>query len=219
MRLSIIAALILLFSFGSSGQRTVKVIPGVGAGELKLGMTKAQVNKLLGTNYHTETYLENMRSYFGLGEDFAIDSVPQFVLDFDEAIIFNKTPKNYPVYSIFFLNGKVNLIKLSTYVSPDSLSKAFSVDGVRLLEKSSVAKKKFGKDFIARAYRDYEGHHIYYKRGMEATYDNGKFTVVSIFTADADYLGKIQRRSERLKFLYEALQKADEEEEEEEDEW
>jgi hypothetical protein len=217
MRISIIASLFLLLTFSGISQRMVKIIPGVGAGELKLGMTKAQVQKLLGNDFRTETYVENMRSYTSNGVDFSIDSVPQFVLDFDEAIIFNKTPKNYPVYSIFFLNGKVNFFKLSTYVSSATLSESFAIDGIKLREKSEVARKKFGKDYLTRSYGDYEGHHIHYKKGMEVVYDDGILTVVSIFAADADYAGKIARRSERVKLLFKAL--IDEDEYEEEEEW
>jgi hypothetical protein len=189
-----------LVGFGQKVQSRFTIIPGMGVGKIQLGMTIGEVVKLLGDYHQSHGYAEEMKEFKDQGNTFAIDSIPQFIIGFDKVIVYSPSPKDYPVFNMYFKNNSLVFFTLSSYSAKDQLLAKFALDnGIRFYDKKSACLKKMGDDYYNIHYGDYDGDHVYYKKGVELTYDKGKLTCIALFKRDENFLKLIADRSEAIK--------------------
>ncbi len=165
------------------------ITPGVGIGALKLGMSEQAAADLLGGDLSWKSYMGEMRSFKSYGDHFSIDSIPQFVIGFDSAASYaGSLPKNWPVYSLYFLEHRLNYITVTTYgVEKDLAKKVVLKNGIRFFDDMNKCAAKMKTPYIPIRYDGYSGDHIYYKEGLEFTYDGNKLTTIGVFPFSADF--------------------------------
>jgi hypothetical protein len=57
-----------------------------------------------------------MRTFKSYGNNFSIDSIPQFIIGFDSAASYSGSlPENWPIYSLYFKEHHLNYITVTTY--------------------------------------------------------------------------------------------------------
>jgi hypothetical protein len=178
----------------------IVVTPGVGIGALKLGMSESQVSKLLGGDITWTNYKEEMSSFRRFTGDFSIDSIVQFVIGFDSVATYKgDLPELLPVYSLFFKNHKLNFITITSYGSTGLLVKRIvTKNGLRFYDPMQRCMSKMGKGYLPIRYASYDGDHIYYKEGIEMTYDNNKLTTIAIFTPTPNFKALIAKKRDQL---------------------
>ena len=180
----------------------LKVTPGVGIGKLKLGMTESEAIKILKSKPSERTYAEEMKSYLTTGSNFSIDSMIVFVIGFDKALDYPSTlSKVYPIYNMYFKNDSLVYLTISSYSAGVAFAKSVIINNsIRLLDKEKEVLKKM-KPYLKVNYAEYNDF-VYYKEGIELSFDAKKLTSIGVFKADETYLKKIEDRSEIVKKEY-----------------
>jgi hypothetical protein len=183
----------------------IVITPGVGVGPLKLGMSEAEAYKVLKGDITWMNYKQKMKVFKSYNDNYSIDSVTQFVLGFDSCASYNnKLPDGLPVFSLFFLNHKLNYIMVTSYSAPKGLIKRVVLkNGIRFYNSMAVCMAKMKSKYLAIRFDHYDGDHIYYKEGLEFTYEKKKFTALGVFTPTPDFLQKIADKSYGLKQEFE----------------
>jgi hypothetical protein len=173
------------------------ITSGVGIGPLKLGMSEREAYKVLKGDITWMGYKEKMKVFKNYGNYFSIDSIAQFVLGFDSCASYaNKLPVALPVYSVFFKEHKLIYITVTSYgVTPALAKKIVLKNGIRFYNSMAACAAKMKSKYLAIRYDGYDGDHIYYKEGLEFTYDNKKLTTIGIFTPTVNFLQNIADKS------------------------
>ena len=178
------------------------VTPGVGIGNLKLGMTESDVIKILKSKPLERTYMAEMKNYSTTGYNFSIDSMIVFVIGFDKALDYpSKLSTIYPIYNMYFKNDSLVYFTISSYSVGVAFAKSVIINSsIRLLDREKEVLKKM-KPYMKISYGEYDDF-VYYKEGIGLSFDAQKLTSVSMFKADELYLKKIESRSEIVKKEY-----------------
>ncbi len=202
-----ITTLLLAVAIAATGwSQTIKpgdivITPGVGIGPLKLGMSESEAYKVLKGDITWMNYKEKMKVFKSYNSNFSIDSVTQFVMGFDSCASYNNNlPNSLPVFSLFFLEHKLNYIMVTSYSAPKALIKRVVLkNGIRFYNSMASCMAKMKSKYLSIRYDDYDGDHIYYKEGLEFTYDKKKFTALGVFTPTPNFLQRIADKSYDLK--------------------
>ncbi len=183
------------------------VTPGLGVGNLKLGMSEVEADKLLGGEITWKSYAEELKSFRNMGNNFAIDSMPQFIIGFDSVAVYDgKYPVSIPIYHMYFKNHQLNFITITSYGDDKALAnKVRLTNGLKFGDDMDKCKKILKGHPLSIGYGDYDGDYIYYKEGFEIVYDGKKFSCISIFTKTPDFLEKIAAIRDKLMAEFEAL--------------
>ena len=175
------------------------VTPGVGIGNLKLGMTESDVIKILKSKPLERTYMAEMKNYSTTGYNFSIDSMIVFVIGFDKVLYYPSTLSTiYPIYNMYFKNDSLIYFTVSSYTVGVAFAKSVIINSsIRLLDREKEVLKKM-KPYMKINYGEYDDF-VYYTEGVGLSFDAQKLTSISIFKADELYLQKIESRSEIVK--------------------
>ncbi|MEI7471292.1 MAG: hypothetical protein WCJ85_03470 [Chitinophagaceae bacterium] len=212
MKKAIIALCFLATQLQGSAQINKKmpsaplvITPGVGIGALKLGMSEKAAADLLGGNLTWKSYIGEMFAFKNYGNNFAIDSIPQFVIGFDSAASFSGSlPAKWPVYSLYFKEHRLNYITVTTYGVDKALAKTVVLkNGIRFFDDMNKCIGKMKSPYLPIRYQGYDGDHIYYKEGLEFTYDGKKLTTIGVFSFAPQFLNWITRSSAAILQAYE----------------
>jgi hypothetical protein len=190
----------------------IVVTPGVGIGALKLGMSESEAVKVLGGEPAWTGYAAEMNSFKQFSEDFAIDSIIQFIIGFDSAAKYNTISKKMPVYSLFFKAHRLNFITVTSYGSDAGLLKRIVMkNGLRFYDPMQRCMSKMNKNYLSIRYGSYDGDHIYYKEGVELTYEKKRLVTICIFPPTPDFKSLIAEKRDALIAAFEAAGKEEEE--------
>jgi hypothetical protein len=208
-----IGAIMYLFSALAQTSRPVVnpndiiITPGVGVGALKLGMNENEAFYILKGDITWKGYKEEMQVFKSYGDHFAIDSIVQFVLGFDSCAAYASDLSNVmPVYSLYFREHKLNFITVTSYGKPANTAKRVVLkNGIRFNQPMATCMAKMKTKFMAVRYDGYDGDHIYYKEGLEFTYDGKKLTTIGVFTPVANFPQRIADKSYDLKQEFEDI--------------
>jgi hypothetical protein len=175
----------------------IVITPGVGIGPLKLGMSESEAYKVLKGDITWMGYKEKMKVFKGYGGHFSIDSITQFVLGFDSCASYDhKLPNGLPVFALYFSAHKLNYIMVTSYSAPKALIKRVVLkNGIRFNSSMADCMAKMKTKYLPIRYDGYDGDHIYYKEGLEFTYDNKKFTALGVFTPTPNFLQRMKDKS------------------------
>lgn len=201
MRTTILLLFACLSLQAFSQQNDFVLVPGVSAGKVKLGMTEAQVRRVLKGNYSVNTYAKELKDFASSSSNYHLDSIPQFVIGFDRSLTASSEAlEQAPVYNMYFLQDKLMYIGVTSY-SIDSALKASVVlkDKIRFDMPQEDCMDILGDDYMPIGYGSYSGDHVYYKEGFEMTYDDGYLTFIAVFKADKDYPAKLAAKSKKLR--------------------
>jgi hypothetical protein len=184
---------------GISQKETPLVItPGVGIGNLKLGMSEKQALAILKSEVDWSGYTEQLKSFAGDGTN--IDSVIQFVIGFDSCATFSKNPESMPVFSLYFNKHRLNFITVSSYTATEEQIKRVQLkNGIGFYTPMNECVQKLGKEYSPVLYGDYDGDYYYYNIGIETVFDDGLLTSIGIFPVTPDFKALIAEKSEMLK--------------------
>ncbi len=198
MRKIIIALSVLFFSEGIYAQSAITITPGVGVNNLKLGMTTGEAMAVLEGDISWTDYEEQLKSFAGY--DTRIDSVMQFVLGFDSCGRYEKDPpENMPVFALYFKNGKLNFITVSSYSASEEHLKLVRLNnGLKFHDAMDDCIKKMGEDYVPLGYGDYNGDYYYYNEGVEMVFDENKLTSIGIFPKTPGFKKLIGEKSGQL---------------------
>ncbi len=176
----------------------ILITPGIGVGSLKLGMNEAAAYKILKGDITWKNYKDEMKVFKSYGEsNFAIDSIAQFILGFDSCAAYGgDLSEVMPVYSLYFDNHKLNYITVTSYGKPANLAKRVVLkNGIRFYDSMASCGAKMKSKYLAVRYEGYDGDHIYYKEGLEFTYDKKKLTTIGVFKPTPDFIQKMKNKS------------------------
>lgn len=203
MKKLLVLLLVSVFVFRGMSQTAAPLIitPGVGIGQLKLGMSEQQALIALhmpDDNIAWSGYNEQMEKF--VGWDIAVDSTVQFILGFDTCARFEgKVSDVMPVFALYFKNHKLNFITVSSYVGEDSLVKRVKVNnGIIFYNEMSAVVAKMGKDYMNISPGDNTADMFYYKKGIELVIDAGEVRSIGIFSPLPNFKALIASNSERL---------------------
>lgn len=185
----------------ASKTNDIVITPGVGIGALKLGMSEAAAYSVLKGEITWKSYKEEMTTFKSFGAKFAIDSIVQFVIGFDSCASYaGDLPNKMPVYSMYFKNHKLNFITVTSYGKPEALAKRVVItNGIRFYQSMAVCTSKMKTKYIPIQYEGYDGDYIYYKEGLEFTFDGKKLTTIGVFEATANFAQRIKDKSYDLR--------------------
>lgn len=175
----------------------ILITPGVGVGPLKLGMSESAAYKVLGGNITWKNYKEEMKTFKSYGEsNFAIDSIAQFILGFDSCAAYGgDLSAVMPVYSLYFNEHKLNYITLTSYGRPaNKVKNVVLKNGIRFYNSMASCGAKMKSKYLAVRYEGYDGDHIYYKEGLEFTYDKKQLTTIGVFTPTPGFIEKMKNK-------------------------
>ena len=187
--LSLIALLLVCvqINFGQNGNQPTMLIPGTSAGDLKIGMNKKEVNKLLHASYNTRSFAEECSAYLTNG--YYLDSMVQCRLGFDEVWDFNGTPSNLPVFKLFFKKNELCYAILSSYGFQGDISKFELQGGIHYNDTVPKILKAIGEPETKGRFKamDNEGiqsndiFYEYWSKGLELYIDDERLTVIYLF--------------------------------------
>lgn len=188
-------------------RKDIIVTPGTGIGNIKLGMTEKEVKEIKPGTYHEADFLQKLWEYKDSDNKLIIDSLIQFVLGFEKMITASDEMfRKDPVYNMAFKDDKLNYISISSYSQTDQILKSVVIDGqLKFFMPQDECMQLMGDDFLSISYRDYTCH-IYYNRGIETIYDEGKLRCVIIFEKTPGYLEQITRRRDLLLQQFRSIQ-------------
>ena len=192
----------VFFCLHVAGQASeFRLIPGVSAGPVKLGMTEAQVHQILKGNYKVSNYGQELIDFVGGSSNYHLDSIPQFVIGFDKSLTAQDNAlENSPVFNMYFMKDKLVYIGITSYSISDEMKKSVIMkDSIRFGMFFEDCHPQIGDDFMPVTYGTYSGDHVYYKDGFEMTYDENILTFIAIFSKDLNYPKKLALNSRRLK--------------------
>ena len=203
-----LSILFILLALNGKGQQDSPIIAtsGSGIGNIKLGMSEQEVRNIMDGNFREADFMQKMKEYKRFNKNIRVDSLLEFVLGFDKELsASNELLKNTPVFNLCFKDNRLNYIGLISYPPSDSVAKEVLLDGqARFFISEEEGKKIFGNDYLKVRYMDYTDH-IYYNRGLEVLYDNGKLTCMVIFEPTPDYLDKLRNKQSELRKQFEAI--------------
>ena len=185
--------------------KDIIITPGVGIGKLVLGMSTTDAVKLLGGEISWFDYKEEMKGWTA-SENMRIDSIPQFIIGFDSCMKYAKDiPDNYPIYSLYFKQGKLVFINITSYgAKAEILKKVKLKNGLKFKDAETKCLTKLGKNFMKISYGSYDDH-VYYTMGMEVSYDENKLVTIAIFKPSNTYPQQLADNSKRLLQEFEAF--------------
>jgi hypothetical protein len=174
----------------------LRVLPGIGVGNLKLGMTIAQTKAVLKADLVWLDYMSEMKDYKSFTKKFSIDSLLEFILGFDSVARFAADAKrNLPVWTLYFKNGKLHIIGISSYLGDNEMAKKLQLsNGIKMWDLEPKDTKLMNAVFIQPQYAEYTAVNIYYTKGIELTYDENRLRFMSIFPKSPDLLNTIKNR-------------------------
>jgi hypothetical protein len=175
----------------------IVITPGVGIGPLKLGMSETEAYNILKGDITWMGYKGKMKAFKDYGNQFSLDSMTQFVLGFDSCASYNDNlPDGLPVFALYFSAHKLNYIMVTSYGKSKALAKRVVLkNGLRFYQSMASCISRMKSKYLSVRYEGYDGTHIYYKEGLEFTYDNKKFTALGVFTPTPNFLQRIADRS------------------------
>lgn len=197
--------LLLFVVFGliakSQNNSPIIITPGVGVGNLKLGMSEEEAKKILQvqeSDINWSNYNQQMEKF--VGWNIAIDSTVQFLLGFDSCARFeNNVSEVMPVFALYFKNHKLNFITVSSYVGDEDLIKLVKVNnGLTYYDSMNTCISKFGKEYLNISPGDNTADMFYYKKGIELVIDDNQVRSIGIFPALPGFKKLIADNSERL---------------------
>ena len=181
MRLLFTFLLLVTFSVTHSQQPDSNtIVPGVGVGDLQLGISKEQVLNLIGTSYDARDYVEEREIYNG--SRYPTDDMIQFIIGFDEVFVYN-TPQKYPVFKLYFKNDELVYIILTTYTTGQEMWNNLTLEnsGFRYLDEMNTVLDYYGPEDVFMDDINYDGFFIYWSRGIEFCFDEKELRVIYIF--------------------------------------
>ena len=189
---------ILFIAFYGHTQTPIVITPGVGVGNLKLGMSEKTVQAILRGKISWSGYPEQVRSF--VNYNVRIDSVMQFVQGFDSCGRFNsELPESMPVFGLYFKNHKLVFITVTSYsASEEQLAQIKINNGLTYFDSMEDCIQKMGREYLPLSYGNYTGDHYYYKKGIEMLYDEGVLRSIGIFPAVPNYKQMIANRKKQL---------------------
>lgn len=195
---------VLLFSDYCFGQSAPAIVikPGVGIGQLKLGMNERQARAILQmpeSDITWSSYEEQMEKFVGWG--IAVDSAVQFLIGFDSCARFeSKISDVMPVFALYFKNHKLNFIIVSSFSGKEEVIKRVKTDnGLAFYSPMSTCIKKMGKDYLNISPGEYTADMFYLNKGIELVIDSSRLRSVGIFYMMPNYKLLLAANSERLK--------------------
>jgi hypothetical protein len=194
----LVAVLCLSVAGISQKENSLIITPGVGIGNLKLGMSEKQALAILKSEVNWTGYKEQLKSFASDGTN--IDSVIQFVIGFDSCATFSQNPENMPVFSLYFNKHRLNFITVSSYTATEEqIEKVKLSNGLALYTPMEECVAKLGDEYSPVIYGDYDGDYYYYKLGIEVVFDEGRLTSIGIFPSTPNFKTLITQKSELLK--------------------
>lgn len=197
MKKTTVLLFFIAIAFAASSQDII-ITPGVGVGNLKLGMSEKEALEILQEEPVWSSYDQQMEKF--VGWDIAVDSTVQFIMGFDSCARFeNEAPKTMPVFALYFKNHKLNFITVSSYIGDDDLAKRVKFsNGITYYNDMDACVKKFGKDYLNISPGDNTADMFYYKKGLELVIDGNELRSVGIYPAQPTFKKQIADNSERL---------------------
>lgn len=200
------ATLLLSLSVFAQSKAPIVLTPGVGIGQLKLGMSEEKARELLGGELTERNYTEEMES-FKSSTNFHIDSIPQFIIGFDKCLAYmGGLPENIPVFNMYFKKNKLVFITATTYGVEKAQAKRVLMKGkIRFFDPMKLTITRMAGKYVPISYGEYSGDHVYYLDGVELTYDDNLLTTIGIFKPMKNYFKMIADNSERIRREWEEL--------------
>lgn len=196
--LGLLAILLCVASF-SQNDNKILITPGIGVNDLKLGMSVKEALAVLEAEPSWYSFEQQLSDFTSDGS--RIDSILQFVQGFDSCVRYSGSlPEKMPVFSLYFMDGKLNFITVTSYSATDEHLKAVEIKGgMRFHDNQGDCMEKLKKHpYVELAYGEYSGDHYYYTLGLEMIYDENKLTAIGIYPVTKDYKEKIAARSKEL---------------------
>jgi len=157
----------------------IEIKPGVGIGEILLGMTPLEVVRVLGQPALKITFDEEYRSFSEYG--YVPEEQVVFFNRFDFLLRYDKSSGQseiYPVFKLYFKNGLLKYINLSTY--------GFTIDErVVLLDRPawgdlSPTISRLGP-YKYRVLKFYDGEFFWFNKGILLISEEKKVKAIHIF--------------------------------------
>jgi hypothetical protein len=161
----------------------LKVTPGEGVGELKLGMARLHVTRLLGEPLNTVDYLKEKANWENAGYD--PDQEIQFFKGFDYYLEYDCVTNvtDYPAWKVYFKNDRVVYVILSSFIFEKKRPKRVGIppDCFFGSLKHGV-RKTLGDDYFEFVDSENNFNLHYLENGISVVLTEEKVGVMNIFS-------------------------------------
>lgn len=160
---------------------TDEIVPGVGIGELKLGLSYREVKEILGEPVKILTCYESGIEYIQSGHD--PTELLIFALNFDYEMTY-KSPtskSSYPVYMLYFRQDRLCYIVLSSYTHRGSLHPFLIKGKLGFNCNKAQMEQVLGKNYHIRRRKPYSDEFRYLDKGVSVILDEDLIKVMSIY--------------------------------------
>ncbi len=164
------------------GKETGTLVPGQSVGMLELGMTRKEVQALIGVSGTHRTFSQEHTNYKSMG--YTPEDELVFFAGFDESLQFDTQNKKHliPLYKAFFKNDRLVYAILTTYAGFKVSGQTFTVEGLPAFHAKGRPILQHLGPYHFRPARGYDGEYYFLDRGVEFTLENGKVTVIDLFS-------------------------------------
>lgn len=161
---------------------SVNITPGHGVGDVLLGQPPSTVITTLGAPLKKTTFSQQRKIYLDFGINLYTNI--EFNLGFDHCFKYSKSSNKsrYPIYKIFFKDGRVSSITLSSYVYDEDFSRNATIDSsFSFYANKADMETTLGKDYFLHS--DNFGYDIYeyLDKGITALIKQGQIRTVKIY--------------------------------------
>jgi hypothetical protein len=166
-------------------QTETLIIPGIGIGEIKLGMTKNSIIKVMGMPIDSSNYQEHKTSLEKTGVN--TDTYIHFTIGFDKVLDYDidKTLKiKYPIYRFYLKNDTLVSLILSAFdVKKSKIKKYKTKEGIGFLSKEKKLISIMGNPTAILNSSDFLIFHdyIYFNKGVNFVAHKNKIYTIEIF--------------------------------------
>lgn len=175
------------FSLAQEDTKKYQIQAGVGIGDIRLGMTYAEVEAILQIQPIGEQNFEEAWASFEACCNYNPHDLLMFQIGFDRELEYTQSEKMfYPIFKLYFLNDQLVYIILSTYVYPMQICEKFSCDkavgfGSSMEEIEAVFGKHDEIDISEHTNTWYDGDFRYLRHGITFTLSEDKTTAIDLF--------------------------------------
>lgn len=159
----------------------VEIIPGVGIGELKLGLSYEEVEPILGKPEKVITFGQSHNEYLRSGYD--PSKLLVFHNDFDYEMTYNseETASHYPVYMLYFKQDRLCHIVLSIYRYDSKLDPFLIDDRLGFHCSKTEMEEVLGTNYFYYKRKVHSDKFCYLDKGITVILDSDYVSFMSIY--------------------------------------
>jgi hypothetical protein len=178
-----------------------EIIPGTGIGEVVLGEPLSRIVAVLGPVEKRTEYAKEITMYTEFGRN--IKLISEFYLQFDYSVEYSRhtNKSRYPVFKVFFKDGKAVQITLSIFPYEEAhIKQPYISPDLHFNATKEQMESVLGKDYVFHEDKFGYGIYQYLSKGVTFMIKKGGITTIKIYKpfgerAKAEYTNQIKEQT------------------------